>query len=152
MRRLLLCGMLVACAASVAFGQTPASTSDEGDRAISHGDFAVLIVKAISTPQEAVPDPETALDRLKRIGIVPTSWEISGLLTQGELADVLARMGIFYEPSDRGDRASRAFVIVLLRREMSKLRDYLARRTGHGFSQSHVLDEGVDRAVSPDRP
>jgi len=37
----------------------------------------------------------------------------------------------------------------LLRREITRLRDYLARRMGHGISVNHILDQGVDRAVSP---
>ena len=62
---------------------------------------------------------------------------------------MLQKFGVLYVPAEDQEYATRPFVEAMLRRELDKLRDYLATRMGHGFSLSHVMDEGVDRAVSP---
>jgi len=129
------------------FGAAAAAAVD--DAAITHGEFAVLLLRAGAGFTGEVPPPEAALASVKELGMVPEEWTLDGPLTHGELADVLGRMGVSYVPSDRDAYASTAFVEALLRRELSKLRDYLATRLGHGFSVNHVLDQGVDRAVSP---
>ena len=54
-------------------------------------------------------------------------------------------------PADRDKPVSQPFAEAMLRRELTRLRDYLARRMGHGISINHILDQGVDRAVSPSR-
>jgi hypothetical protein len=62
---------------------------------------------------------------------------------------VLGQLGVEYFPADRDAPVSQSYAEALLRRELTRLRDYLARRMGHGFSTNHILDQGVDRAVSP---
>jgi len=118
------------------------------EEAISHGDFAVLLLKAALGYTDTLPDPETALELVKGYGLVAEDWQVDTGLTHGELAEVLQRFGVVYLPADVDQPASRPYVEAMLRRELSRLRDYLARRLGHGFSVNHVLDQGVDRAVS----
>lgn len=121
------------------------------DEAITHGEFAVLLLRAGAGFTGEVPQADAALATVKEHGLVPEEWTLDGPLTHGELADVLGLMGVSYVPAERDALAPRPFVEALLRRELSKLRDYLATRLGHGFSVNHVLDQGVDRAVSPSR-
>jgi hypothetical protein len=120
------------------------------ENAITHGEFAVLLLKAtLGSLLDTEPEPEDALTRVQILGLVPATWSASGSLTHGELADVLDRLGIVYLPTTPNAPASRPFVEAFLRRELGKLRDYMATRLGLGFSVTHVRDQGIDRAVSP---
>jgi hypothetical protein len=120
-----------------------------GHEYCTHGDFAIILVRTISPPADALPDAQTALDLLKREGLIPLGWLAPEYLTHGEMAEVLGRFGLIYETVTPDDPISLPFVITYIRREISLVKDYWAKRTGHGFSLSHVLDLGVDRAVSP---
>lgn len=147
MRRLTVASLIVCIGCLLVPAQAMAAS--EEDNAISYGDFSVLLLKAALGYTDTIPDPETALDKVKQLGLVPSTWEVDGRLTHGELADVLLQFGVIYLPTDRDAPASEPYVAALLRRELTKLRDYLAYRMGHGFSVNHVLDLGIDRAVSP---
>jgi len=142
MRRIgvLICAWLLLAAAAAAA---------DDDEAMTHGEFAVVLLRAGAGFTGEVAQPEAALALVKELGMVPEEWTAEGPLTHGELADVIGRMGVSYVPADRDEYASPPFVEALLRRQLSRLRDYLATRLGHGFSVNHVLDQGVDRAVSP---
>lgn len=147
MRRLLVASLIV-CIGCLLIPAQAMAASDE-DNAISYGDFAVLLLKAALGYTDTIPDPETALEKVQQLGLIPSTWQVDGRLTHGELADVMLQFGIIYLPTDRDAPASEPYVAALLRRELTKLRDYLAYRMGHGFSVNHVLDLGIDRAVSP---
>lgn len=116
---------------------------------ITQGEFAVLVMDIALGYEESTPDPVTALEKLKTWGIAPTTWEADTPLTHGQLAQLLHQVGIEYVPGKPDAPVSGAFVQTLLWREVGKLRDYGAKRLGHGLSANHVLDAGVDRAVSP---
>jgi hypothetical protein len=118
---------------------------------ITLGQFAVLILKAAAGYTGTLPDEVTALDQVKGYGLVPEDWLIDDVLTHGEFAEMLAHFGVSYLPADHDAPVSPPYAEAVLRREISRLRDYLARRMGHGFSVNHILDLGVDRAVSPSR-
>jgi hypothetical protein len=148
MRRFAVVGVSVLAFVAVLLPAVANAAADE-ENAMSHGDFAVLLLKAALGYTDTIPDPETALEKVKQLGLVPPEWVASDGLTHGELAEVLQRFGVVYVPTDRDDPASTPYVEALIRRELSKLRDYLANRLGHGFSVNHVMDRGVDRAVSP---
>jgi hypothetical protein len=148
MRRLMMIGVLVLLVATVAVAQTDIEKASAND-SITHGEFAQMVMDIALGYEEATPDPVTALEKLQRWGIVPTTWEVDAPLTHGELSMVLAHVGIEYLPAKPNAAVSGVFVQALLWREVGKLRDYNARRLGHGFSANHVLDSGVDRAVSP---
>ena len=123
--------------------------AEQGVDDITHGQFAVLLLKATAGYTDTLPDEVTALDLVQRYGLVPADWLIDDVLTHGEMADVLERFGVSYIPADRDKPVSPPYAEALLRREITRLRDYLAHRMGHGFSVNHILDQGVDRAVSP---
>lgn len=142
MRFLTVCG-----AAILALGLAAPAAAD--DSAMTQGEFAVLLMQAGAGFIGELPDPESALSSAKELEMVPESWTLDAPLTHGEMADVLQSLGITHVPGDPDAPVSRAFAEALLRRELSRLRDYLASRLGHGFSMNHILDMGVDRAVSP---
>jgi hypothetical protein len=148
MRRLM---MIVVLALFVATGAMAQSDSEKvsAENAITHGEFAQMVMDIALGYEEATPDAVTAQEKLQRWGIVPTTWEVDDFLTHGELSEVLAHVGIEYLPAKPNAEVSGVFVQALLWREVGKLRDYNAKRLGHGFSANHVLDSGVDRAVSP---
>ncbi len=148
MRRLMMISALILLVATAATAQTDADRASEVD-SITHGEFAQMVMDIALGYEEATPDPVTALEKLQRWGIIPTTWEVDVPLTHAELSEVLAHVGIEYLPAKPGAAVSRVFVKALLWREVGKLRDYNAKRLGHGFSANHVLDSGVDRAVSP---
>jgi len=149
MRRLMtVCGLVLLFATTAAAQSEvePARTTD----AITKGDFAQLVIDiALNYDEETTDASVPPLERLQRWGLAPTTWEPDEPLTHRELAVVLGHVGIEYLPSKPDAPVSGAFVEVLLWREVGKLRDYKATRLGHGFSSNHVLDAGVDRAVSP---
>jgi hypothetical protein len=148
MRRLIImCAAVLALAAPV-WAQADAEQAPD-DQSITHGEFSQMVMDIALGYEEATPDPTTALEKLKLWNIAPTTWEVDELLTHGELAQITAQVGIEYLPSKPDSPVSRVFVRALLWREVGKLRDYMAKRLGHGFSANHVLDAGVDRAVSP---
>ncbi len=148
MRRLILVGGLVLLVAASAAAQSDVEIARTKD-AITHGEFAQLVMDIALGYEEATPDPVTALEKLQLWGIAPATWEANTLLTHGELSVLLAHVGIEYLPAKPDAQVSGVFVEALLWREVGKLRDYNATRLGHGFSANHVLDSGVDRAVSP---
>ena len=113
--------LAVLMVASLALAQDQDETSQEF---ISHGEFAVLLLKVMSF-QEGVSGPVEALDKVKRLELVPLDWALDELLTHGEFATVLLAMGVSYVPNDPDEDATRAFVEAMLRRERWKLRDYL---------------------------
>jgi hypothetical protein len=146
-RALLLCFVvLFAWAGFLPAQEEPAEQELEG---ITHGQFAVLLLKAAAGYTDTLPDPVDALDQVKRYGMIPEGWLVDEVLTHGEMADVLLRFAVVYVPSDRDAPVSNDYAEALMRREITRLRDYLARRMGHCISVNHILDEGVDRAVSP---
>jgi hypothetical protein len=148
MPRLVCVAVLIAFAASWGFAQT--ETVDPRDKdAITKGEFAQMVLDIALGYAEATPDPVTSLERMKTLGIVPATWVSDELMTHQDLADVCHQIGIEYLASKPDAPVSGAFVAALLHREVGKLRDYTAKRLGHGFSANHVLDAGVDRAVSP---
>jgi len=147
MRRVItVCG-LVLLFATAAVAQTTAEARDKD--AITQGEFAQMVMDIALGYEEATPDSETALEKLQGWGIAPTTWEADAPLTHRQLAELLEQVGIEYLPAKPDAPVSGSFVEALLWRETGKLRDYMARRLGHGFSANHVLDAGVDRAVSP---
>lgn len=149
MRKVLMAGVLVLGIGTMALAQQGV---DPDTATISHGEFAVLLLRAMAPAPQQVLEPEQALTDLKEIGLAHADWTVDGILTHGELADLALQLGVVYTPYTPAERArpvSPAFVEAFLRREASLLREYRARRGGHGFSASHVLDQGVDRAVSP---
>ena len=148
MRRvLLLCFVVLFACAGLTLAQE--ETAEQELNGITHGQFAVLLLKAAAGYTDTLPVEVDALDQVKRYGLVPASWLVDEVLTHGEMAEVLLRFAVVYVPSDRDAPVSNEFAEALLRREITRLRDYLARRMGHGISVNHILDQGVDRAVSP---
>jgi hypothetical protein len=148
MRRLITVGGLILLFATTGAAQIDTDEAGVKD-AITHGEFAQMVMDIALGYEEATPDPVTALEKLQRWGLAPTTWEVDDPLTHAELSMVLAHVGIEYLPAKPDAPVSRVFAQALLWREVGKLRDYNARRLGHGFSSNHVLDAGVDRAVSP---
>ena len=149
MRRLMtVCGLMLLFA-TMAAAQSEVEQARTKD-AITKGEFAQLVIDiALSYDKETSDAAVPPLERLQRWGLAPTTWEADEPLTHGELAMVLGHIGIEYLPAKPDAQVSGIFVEALLWREVGKLRDYNAKRLGHGFSSNHVLDAGVDRAVSP---
>lgn len=145
---LLMAVALIAWAGTAGAQGEPVEQEPEG---ITHGEFAVLLLKAAAGYTDTLPDEVTALQQVKSYEIVPQEWLLEDVVTHGEMAEVLGRFGVSYFPSDRDAPVSQDYAEAVLRRELTRLRDYLARRMGHGFSINHILDMGVDRAVSPSR-
>lgn len=115
---------------------------------LSHGELAVLLLK-LGQPQVTSPTPENALQQCKEFGLVPTDWTSEGVVTHGELADVVGQYGIVYTAADSEEPVSRAFAEAYLRRHVGKLREFISQRLGHEASVNHIMDLGIDRAVSP---
>jgi len=116
---------------------------------ITQGEFSQLVMDIALGYEQSTPDAVTAVEKLKGWGIVPASWEAGTTLTHGDLALALRPIGIDLSVSKPDGEVSGVFAESLLWREVGKLRDYMAKRLGHGLSANHVLDAGVDRAVSP---
>ncbi len=129
-----------------------APTADTTVVYMTRGDFAVAVCKYMRVPEtEALP----ALIELQRLEMVPEEWTVLELITYGDVDEFLDRIGVpdyQAQPSNWDHPATRDDVAAILRRYASRLRDYWARRVGHGMSIAHVTDEGVDRAVSPIYP
>lgn len=116
---------------------------------ITQGEFAQMVMDIALGYEEATPDPETALEKLQGWGIAPATWDAATPLTHGDLAVILHPVGIEHMAPKPDAPVSGTFVEALLWREVGKLKDYMAKRLGHGLSANHVIDAGVDRAVSP---
>ena len=144
MRRLILVSFAVLC-----MGAAVAGAQDVDEDVITHAEFAALLLQAADGFTGELPEPAVALDTVKELELVPADWQADDPLTYGEFADVVGSFGIAYTPGARDDLVTQAYAEAFLRRNLSNLRDYLAKRLGHGFSIHHILDQGVDRAVSP---
>jgi hypothetical protein len=119
---------------------------------VTKGEFAQMVLDIALGYEEATPDAVTALEKLQVWGIAPADWDAASPLTHGELSQILRPIGIEYMAAKPDAQVSGIFVEAFLWREVGKLRDYLAKRLGHGLSANHVLDAGVDRAVLPPPP
>jgi hypothetical protein len=148
MRRLMTVGVLMLILAASAGAQSDPEQARYKD-AITKGEFSQLILKIAAGYADATPDPVTSLEKVQRWGLIPTTWHADEPLLHRELAEVMRHMGVEYLPAKPDSPVSGVFVEAFLWREITKLRDYNAKRLGHGFSANHVLDAGVDRAVSP---
>ncbi len=149
-RLMVLCFVILFAGSGVMFAQD--QPVDQGVDQITHGEFAVLLLQAAAGYSiTTLPDEITALQQVAFYEMVPIDWLVDDVLTHGEMSEVLERFGVVYIPSDRDAPVSREYAEAMLRRVLTRLRDYLARRMGHGFSVNHILDQGVDRAVSPSR-
>lgn len=95
------------------------------DGVLSHGDFAVLLLRAVAGDSYQTSTPERALEECKRLKLIPPDWVMEDLLTHGEFADILATIGVVYAPTDRDAMASPEFVEAMLRRKAWLMRDYL---------------------------
>ena len=80
---------------------------------------------------------------------MPAEWNEVEIVTHGNLAEVVGRFGVVYAPADPEDPVSRVFAEAFLRRHIGKLREFLGPSLGHEASAAHVMDDGIDRAVSP---
>jgi hypothetical protein len=165
MRRLITVGIFATMIAATAMAQNsnhgqpshpgnPGQTHSQAhgafaSNAVTHGQFAQLVLDIGLGYREATPDPLTALEKLQGWGVVPTTWQVDEPLTHSELSDILGRIAIDYLPPRPDKPVSGGYLISLLWRNIGKLRDYMASRLGHNISANHVLDAGVDRAVSP---
>ena len=145
MRRALLVIGLVCLAVATASAQDAAP---EENPALSRGELASLLLK-VGQPQSPRSAPETALRQCKDLGLVPVEWTAEGIATHGDLAEVVGRYGVIYAPADSEDPVSQVFAEAFLRRNIGKLREFIGASLGHEASASHVMDEGIDRAVSP---
>lgn len=144
MRRLALATLIVLFAMPAVAQQA----AEPAPQTISHGEFAVLLAKAMAGAPQRQLEPAQALTELQDVGLIPADWDPDAPLTHGELADIALRLGSSYTPADPASPVSRDFAEAFLRRQANRLRDY-AQRPGHGYTVSHVLDQGVDRNVSP---
>jgi len=134
---------------------------EEEEKALSRGGFAVLVMKVIETepvywynidPVRATAEQKVqALTEAKRLELIPQVWIADEKLMSSDLDEFLVRIGVsFVADREKDNEVSRSYAEAVLRRVASRLRDYAAKRTGHGWSSAHDwLDEGVDRAVSP---
>jgi hypothetical protein len=148
MRRLFTAvSLILLVAASVLAQETIDEIRDK--ESITQGEFAQMVMDIALGYEQATPDAETALEKLQGWGIAPATWDAAEVLTHGDLSAVLRPVGIEYMASKPDAPVSGVFVEGLLWREVGKLKDYLAKRLGHGLSANHVLDAGVDRAVLP---
>lgn len=148
MRRMLTAVSVILLISAPVFAQSNVDEIREKD-SITQGEFAQLVMDIALGYEQATPDSETALEKLKGWGIAPATWEAATPLTHSDLAEVLRPVGIGYMAPKPDGPVSGVFAEGLLWREVGKLKDYLAKRLGHGLSANHVLDAGVDRAVLP---
>lgn len=116
---------------------------------ISHGQFAILLLKAAANSRDNLPTETEALELVKGYELVPEDWLVDDVLTHGELAEVLAKLGVVYIPADSAKPVSQPFAEAILRRELGPLRDYYLRRLGHDITLENLLDDGAHRGVSP---
>jgi hypothetical protein len=149
MRRILIFGAIVLLAVSTAVAQDQTGESRFKD-AVNHGEFAVVLMKAVSNPaQSGGVGAEAALDAAKRHGLVPTVWEAGDLLTHQELADVAGRLGIDYVPGQPQAHVSGAFLEAFFAKYPADLREFRSHLVTPGLDTNLVLQAGPPPPVSP---
>lgn len=121
MRQLVLALVLVMVALPLV-AQDPVEPTDD---VLPHGDFAVLLLRAVAGDGFQTSIPSRALEECKRLELIPPDWTAEDPLTHGEFADVLATLAVVYAPTDRDATASPEFVEAMLRRKAWLMRDYL---------------------------
>ena len=145
MRRMLTVLVMVLLASTVAGAQ---DTVQQARETLTLEELAVLLLQ-YGQPQVPPAGPAESFKAVQEIGLYPSDWNPGDVVTHGQMSDILSRLGIVYTTASQDEPISPAFAETLLRRGMFRLRDYMARRMGIGSSLPHILDEGVDRAVSP---
>jgi hypothetical protein len=130
--------------------QEPEQDQD-GVETITRAELAQLVYLVYAPSADAVPDPITAFADLRDFGLIPEHWSGSEIVTEGDLAEILQRLGVQYRPGSEDAPVSRAYVEALLRRHLGELRHYLGRRIAHGAEIDLILSERGGRPVSPDR-
>jgi hypothetical protein len=133
----------------LSFG-TLAAAQDAADPAstpLTHGELSVLLLK-VGQPGGEVPGPEGALKTAQELGLVPSERKSSDVVTHGQFSDIVSRFGVDYSPADRDEVMSVAFGEAFIRREFSRLRDYMTK-TGSHSTMEDLLFEEAGRALSP---
>jgi len=119
---------------------------------VTHGEFSVLLLKALSTKQPPQLTPDKALARVQKYGLMPSSWLSAGLMTHAELAQVFKIMGVSYIPADPKAPVSKPFAEAILRRYLGRIRAYRGWLVSSGFSSDDAfLDGNHGEAVSPSK-
>ncbi|RMG14652.1 MAG: hypothetical protein D6729_13440 [Deltaproteobacteria bacterium] len=147
MRRWLIIGAMVLVAVPAAAQVKVASEPPP----ITHGEVAQLVLKVFATKPGPELAPAVALAKAKQLELVPAGWTAEAPLTEAELEELLHKLcpSARFQAAKPANTVTRPFVEAWFRRSSPCVEEYLARLSGHGTSDTLILDEGVDRAVSP---
>ncbi len=149
MRRWLILGAMVLVAVPAAAQVTV--RVENAPPPVTHGEVAQLVLKVFATKPGPELAPAVALARAKQLELIPAGWTVNAPLTERELEELLHKLcpSARFQAANPTNTVSRAYVEAWFRRSSPCVEEYLANFAGHGSSEAVILDEGVDRAVSP---
>jgi hypothetical protein len=121
---------------------------DPASTPLTHGELSVLLLK-VGQPGGQVPGAEVALKTVQDMGLVPSDRKNADVVTHGQFSDIVSRFGVEYAPADRDEVMSVAFGEAFIRREFSRLRDYMTKTSTHSTMEDVLVEEAGRAVVSP---
>ena len=147
-RMLLLCVVILFAWAGVLCAQDePTEQEMEG---ITHGEFAVLLLKAAAGYTDTLSVEADDLDLVKRYGLIPASWEVDAILTQAAVAAdaPLARLDtdelhLSLRSAEQDVLSARAALDQLLRRHYDRIHAVCRRIAGPTRDSDDACQEAL---------
>lgn len=102
----------------------------QGATALTHGEFAQLMLNRLAARQAPKLERAQALERAQKLGLMPEQWAPEAVMTHAELAHVLEVAGVAYSPRDGEAPLTRDQADTAFSQDGDKLRSYVGRTIG----------------------
>ena len=148
MKRVTIIGVLVAVFA-LALAPVGALAAGPNDQAVTHGEFAQMLLQTLAKRGTPNLSPAQALAKVKEMKLVPSSWTPSSMMTKGDMAAMANLIGVTYVPEVESLPVLKSEAADMIRRNGDRF-DAVRNAGGQEtFTQSVVVGPGPDRAISP---
>jgi hypothetical protein len=98
---------------------------------VTHAEFAMMVLRVLAGDSDSVPGPSESFAIALNRGLIPSNWVGSDILTHGELAEFMQRMGATsilvlnqHRPPSPDEPASKDYVEAMIRRALGEIKDY----------------------------
>jgi len=125
-----------------------ASSPDPADKALTYGDFAVLLYQTVNS-DTPLKDPSIALSEAQRVVMLPTTWKASASMDRAELQRVLAQMNVSSQSlGSTAGPVTRGTLEGVLGTQTEQVEVFVSQSQSPRRPWKRLVDDGPYRAVS----